>query len=46
MIYLYLKNTFEDELGEKLFKQLNTTHLMKKIIAEQMLTSLDSRFVC
>jgi len=35
-IYLYLKNTFEDELGEKLFKQLNTTHLMKKIIAEQI----------
>lgn len=35
-IYLYLKNTFEDELGEELFKQLNTTHLMKKIIAEQI----------
>lgn len=35
-IYLYLKNTFEDELGEKLFTQLNTTHVMKHLIAEQI----------
>lgn len=35
-IYLYLKNTFEDELGEKLFNQLNATHLMKRMIANQI----------
>ena len=35
-IYLYLKNTFEDELGEKLFNQLLSTHLMKRIIATQI----------
>ena len=35
-IYLYLKNTFEDELGEKLFNQLLSTHLMKRMIADQL----------
>jgi len=35
-IYLYLKNTFEDELGEQLFTQLMQTHLMKRMIAEQL----------
>ena len=35
-IYLYLKNTFEDELGEKLFDQLLSTHLMKRQIAAQI----------
>lgn len=35
-IYLYLKNTFEDELGEKLFNQFLSTHLMKRMIAEQL----------
>ncbi|MDP3312872.1 penicillin acylase family protein [Lutibacter sp.] len=35
-IYLYLKNTFEDELGETLFNQLMTTHLMKRVIADQL----------
>ena len=35
-IYLYLKNTFEDELGEQLFSQLMKTHLMKRMIAEQL----------
>ncbi len=35
-IYLYLKNTFEDELGETLFKQLLNTHLMKRIIADHI----------
>jgi penicillin amidase len=33
-IYLYLKNTFEDELGEKLFTQLMSTHLIKRTIAD------------
>lgn len=32
-VYLYLKNTFEDELGEKMFTQLLDTHLMKRVIA-------------
>lgn len=29
-IYLYLKNTFEDELGAETFKQLLGTHVMKQ----------------
>ncbi len=33
-IYLYLKNTFKDELGEQLFTQLMSTHLIKRIIAD------------
>ncbi|MFV5691181.1 penicillin acylase family protein [Flavobacterium sp. LT1R49] len=35
-VYLYLKNTFEDELGEVNFKQFLITHIMKQIIAKQM----------
>jgi penicillin amidase len=35
-IYLYLKNTFEDELGEANFKQFLGTHIMKQIIAKQI----------
>lgn len=35
-IYLYLKNTFEDELGDVLFTQLLNTHLMKRQIASQI----------
>ncbi|SNR71574.1 penicillin acylase family protein [Lutibacter flavus] len=35
-IYLYLKNTFEDELGEKLFTQLLETHLMKRVVADHL----------
>ncbi len=34
--YLYLKNTFKDELGEELFQQFNTTHLAKRTIAAQI----------
>ena len=35
-IYLYLKNTFEDELGADNFEQFLDTHIMKQIIAKQM----------
>lgn len=35
-IYTYLKNTFEDELGEKLFDQFLKTHVLKRMIAEQL----------
>jgi penicillin amidase len=35
-IYLYLKNTFEDELGADHFKHFLDTHIMKQIIAKQM----------
>jgi len=35
-IYTYLKNTFEDELGEELFNQFNKTHLIKRVIAYQI----------
>ena len=35
-VYLYLKNTFEDELGSELFTQLLNTHLSKRIIASQI----------
>jgi len=34
-IYKYLKNTFEDELGEENFKMLLSTHILKQIIAPQ-----------
>tara|TARA_R110002051_G_scaffold269806_1_gene330067 strand:- start:36940 stop:39333 length:2394 start_codon:yes stop_codon:yes gene_type:complete len=32
-IYNLLKNTFKDELGEDLFKQVLTTHFVKRLIA-------------
>lgn len=35
LIYFYLKNTFEDELGEISFNQLLKTHLVKQIIGNQ-----------
>jgi len=35
-IYLYLKNTFEDELGENLFDSFLKTHLLKRTIAAQL----------
>lgn len=34
-IYLYLKNTFQDELGEADFKMFLQTHICKQIIATQ-----------
>jgi penicillin amidase len=34
-IYEYLKNTFQDELGEADFKMLLTTHIVKQIIEPQ-----------
>jgi len=34
-IYNYLKNTFQDELGEADFKMLLTTHVIKQVIAPQ-----------
>jgi penicillin amidase len=35
-IYLYLKNTFKDELGVVAFEQFLGTHIMKQIIAQQI----------
>lgn len=35
-IYFYLKNTFEDELGEVNFKQFLDTNIMKQIISKQI----------
>jgi len=35
-IYEYLKNTFQDELGEADFKMLLTTHIVKQIIEPQI----------
>ncbi len=34
-IYFYLKNTFQDEMGETSFKQFLKTHIMKQSIAFQ-----------
>lgn len=34
-IYMYLKNTFEDEMGADHFKHFLGTHIMKQIIARQ-----------
>jgi len=36
LIYTYLKNTYEDELGEDLFTQFLGTHLSKRVIASQI----------
>ncbi|MFK5959233.1 MAG: penicillin acylase family protein [Lutibacter sp.] len=36
LVYTYLKNTFKDELGEKLFTQFLSTHLSKRAIANQI----------
>lgn len=35
-VYLYLKNTFEDELGEELFNQLLVTHFLKRTFSTQL----------
>ena len=35
-IYVYLKNTFQDEMGETIFNQILNTHLMKRVIADQL----------
>lgn len=32
-VYFFLKNTFADELGEEMFKQFLSTHLLKRTIA-------------
>jgi penicillin amidase len=36
-ISLYIKNTFQDELGEEAFNQFLGTHIVKQIIARQIL---------
>jgi penicillin amidase len=36
LIYMYLKNTFKDELGEDGFTQFLATHIMKQLVARQM----------
>lgn len=36
VIYRYLENTFKDELGETLYNQLLSTHLIKRSIALQI----------
>jgi penicillin amidase len=35
-VYLWLKNTYKDEMGEAIFNGLLNTHLMKRLIAEQI----------
>ncbi|HKJ06631.1 MAG TPA: penicillin acylase family protein, partial [Flavobacteriaceae bacterium] len=35
-IYVYLKNTFKDEMGDTIFNHLLNTHLMKRTIAEHI----------
>jgi penicillin amidase len=35
-IYFYLKNTFNDELGDDDFKMFLNTHIMKQVIASQI----------
>ncbi|CAN1574216.1 COG2366 Protein related to penicillin acylase [Flavobacteriaceae bacterium] len=38
-ISLYLRNTFQDELGDETFNQFLGTHIMKQIIARQILNN-------
>lgn len=35
-IYLFLTNTFEDEIGKETFENFINTHLMKRMIAKQL----------
>lgn len=35
-VYLFFKNTFEDEMGDELFEQFLETHLYKRQIAKQI----------
>jgi len=35
-VYLYLKNTFQDEMGEELYQQFTSTHLFDRVLADQM----------
>jgi penicillin amidase len=35
-IFLYLKNTFKDEMGEENFKLFLTTHILKQVITAQI----------
>lgn len=35
-IYLYLKNTFEDEMGPNIFEKMERTHLMKRVINDHL----------
>jgi penicillin amidase len=36
LIYMYLKNTYKDELGDEGFTQFLATHIMKQLVATQM----------
>jgi penicillin amidase len=36
LVYMYLKNTYKDELGEEGFTQFLATHIMKQLIAKQI----------
>ena len=38
-IYNYLKNTFQDEMGEAGFKQFLGTHIMKQVVARQVVNN-------
>jgi penicillin amidase len=35
-VYLYLKNTFEDEMGETLFQQFEETHMIDRVLPYQI----------
>lgn len=35
-VYVYLKNTFQDEMGEELYQQFEDTHMIKRVIADQI----------
>lgn len=35
-VYLWLKNTYQDEMGETIFNGLLNTHLMKRLVAAQI----------
>lgn len=35
-VYLYLKNTFEDEMGETLFQQFEDTHMIERVMPYQI----------
>jgi penicillin amidase len=40
LIYMYLKNTYKDELGEEGFTQFLATHIMKQLIATQIVNEV------
>ena len=38
-VYVYLKNTFQDEMGKALYQQFEDTHMIKRAVADQIFST-------